>query len=33
VKKHLEHIYRKLGVEGRTEAASRALEMLNTPWR
>jgi DNA-binding CsgD family transcriptional regulator len=30
VKKHLEHIYRKLGVEGRTEAVSRALELLDT---
>ena len=27
VQKHLEHIYRKLGVESRTEAAARALEV------
>jgi DNA-binding CsgD family transcriptional regulator len=30
VKKHLEHIYRKLGVEGRTEAVSRALKLLDS---
>jgi len=28
VKKHLEHIYEKLGVEGRNSAALRALEIL-----
>ena len=28
VKKHLEHIYAKLGVEGRNSAALRALEIL-----
>lgn len=28
VKKHLEHIYHKLGVESRTEAVSRALEIF-----
>ena len=27
VKKHLEHIYGKLGVESRAEALSRALEL------
>jgi DNA-binding NarL/FixJ family response regulator len=30
VKKHLEHIYEKLGVEGRNSAALRALEMLSS---
>lgn len=30
VKKHLEHIYEKLGVEGRNSAAIRALETLST---
>jgi DNA-binding NarL/FixJ family response regulator len=30
VKKHLEHIYEKLGVEGRTAATVRALEMLSS---
>ncbi len=30
VKKHLEHIYAKLGVEGRNSATLRALEVLNT---
>lgn len=29
VKKHLEHTYRKLGVENRTSAAFRALEIFN----
>lgn len=29
VKKHLEHVYRKFGVESRTEALSRALQLLN----
>jgi DNA-binding CsgD family transcriptional regulator len=29
VKKHLEHIYEKLGVENRTEALSRVLKILN----
>lgn len=28
VKKHLEHVYHKLGVESRTEAVSRALEIF-----
>jgi DNA-binding NarL/FixJ family response regulator len=28
VKKYLEHIYQKLGVESRTEAVSRALEIF-----
>jgi DNA-binding CsgD family transcriptional regulator len=28
VKKHLENIYAKLGVEGRNAASLRALEML-----
>lgn len=31
VKKHLEHIYQKLGVEGRNAATLRALELLNRP--
>jgi DNA-binding CsgD family transcriptional regulator len=30
VHKHLEHIYNKLGVENRTAAASRAIEILGT---
>jgi len=30
VKKHLENIYAKLGVEGRNAASLRALETLNT---
>ena len=29
VKKHLEHIYEKLGVEGRNAASLRALELLS----
>jgi DNA-binding CsgD family transcriptional regulator len=29
VKKHLEHIYAKLGVEGRSPASLRALETLS----
>jgi DNA-binding CsgD family transcriptional regulator len=29
VKKHLEHVYEKLGVESRTEALSRALQLLS----
>jgi len=29
VKKHLEHIYEKLGVEGRNPATLRALEALS----
>jgi DNA-binding CsgD family transcriptional regulator len=29
VKKHLEHVYQKLGVESRTEAVSRALEIFS----
>ncbi len=29
VQKHLEHIYRKLGVETRTTATVRALNMLD----
>jgi DNA-binding CsgD family transcriptional regulator len=33
VQKHLEHIYRKLGVETRTGATVRALELLNMPGR
>ncbi len=28
VKKHLEHVYQKLGVESRTEAVARALELF-----
>ncbi len=31
VKKHLEHIYQKLGVEGRNAATLRALEVLGHP--
>lgn len=31
VKKHLEHIYQKLGVEGRNAATLRALEVLGRP--
>ncbi len=31
VKKHLEHIYAKLGVEGRNPAARQALEALSRP--
>jgi len=30
VKKHLEHIYEKLGVEGRNPATLRALEVLSS---
>lgn len=30
VKKHLEHIYEKLGVENRTSAAMKAMEILST---
>jgi DNA-binding NarL/FixJ family response regulator len=29
VKTHLQHVYRKLGVESRTEALARALEFLD----
>ena len=31
VKKHLEHIYKKLGVENRTAAAMKALEVFSRP--
>ncbi len=31
VKKHLEHIFQKLGTENRTAAGLRALEVLNSP--
>ncbi len=30
VKKHLEHVYKKLGVEGRNSATLRALEILSS---
>ena len=33
VKKHLEHIYRKLGVESRTEGLARVLELVEITQR